>query len=57
MRYQVKCYSAPFENTSYVCLDDAIDLCYNLSEEYGLTEVIEWNGPYQNVVASYEWGK
>ena len=57
MRYQVRCYSAPFENTSFICLDDAVDLCYNLSEEYGLTEVIEWVGPYQNVVASYSWGK
>ena len=57
MRYQVRCYAAPFENTSTDDLDRAYDLCYNLSEEYGLTEVTEWVGPYQSVLASYEWGK
>jgi hypothetical protein len=57
MRYQVHCYSAPYENTSYDDFDRAVDLCYNLSEEYGHTDVIEWVGPYQTVVASYVWGK
>ena len=57
MRYQVHCYSAPYENTSYDDYDRAVLLCYNLSEEYGHTDVIEWVGPYQTVVASYVWGK
>ena len=56
MRYEVRCYSAPYENTSLLSYDDAVDLCYNLSEEYGLTEVFTWVGPYQNLIASYEWG-
>ena len=56
MNYEVKCYSAPFENTSFSSMEKAIDLCYNLSEEYGLVEVIQWNGPYQNVVSSYTYG-
>lgn len=57
MSYDVKCYSAPYENTTCFDYDRAIDLCYNLSEEYGLTEVIQWVGPHQHVIASYEWGK
>ena len=57
MRYQVHCYSAPYENTSYDDFDRAVLLCYNLSEEYGHTDVIEWVGPHQTVVASYVWGK
>ena len=57
MTYEVRCYSAPYENTTRWDYDKAIDLCYNLSEEYGLTEVISWAGPYQQVIASYEWGK
>ncbi len=56
MMYEVKCYSAPYENTSTSDLDRAYDLCYNLSEEYGLTEVIQWVGPHQHVIASYTYG-
>ena len=56
MNYEVKCYSAPFENTAFSSLEKAIDLCYNLSEEYGLVEVIEWVGGFSNVVASYTYG-
>ena len=57
MTYEVKCYSAPYESTTCWDYDKAIDLCYNLSEEYGLVEVITYNGPFQNVIASYNWGK
>ena len=57
MSYEVRCYSAPYENTTCWDLDTATDLCYNLSEEHGLTEVIQWVGPYQHVLASYEWGR
>ena len=57
MTYDVKCYSAPYESTGGLDYDRAIDLCYNLSEEFGLVEVIQWVGPHQQVVASYEWGK
>ena len=57
MRYQVKCSSAPYENTSTDSLDRAYDLCYNLSEEYGYVEIVEWVGPYQQLVADYTWGK
>ena len=57
MNYQVRCYSAPYENTSFSDLDKAIDLCYNLSEEYGHVDVITFVGPHQQVLASYTWGK
>ena len=57
MSYYVKCYSAPYESTTCYDLDKAYDLCYSLSEEYGLVEVIEQSGPFQNVMASYTWGK
>ena len=57
MSYEVKCYAAPFENTTCFDLDQAYDLCYNLSEEYGHTDVIQWVGPHQHVIASYTWGK
>ncbi len=39
MRYSVHCPSAPFENTSFVDLDDCWGLCLDLSEEYGYAEV------------------
>ena len=39
MRYSVHCPSAPFENTSFVSLDDCWGLCLDLSEEYGYAEV------------------
>ena len=57
MRYYVKCDAAPFENTSFADLNSAYDLWYNLSQEYGRTEIIEWNGPHQNVIAEYSWGR
>ena len=57
MSYEVRCYSAPYENTSTSDYDRAIDLCYNLSEDHGLTEVVQWIGPHQQVLASYEWGR
>ena len=57
MRYNVKCDAAPFENTSTDDLDRAYDLCLELSMEYGRTEIIEWNGPFQHVIAEYSWGK
>ena len=53
MSYEVKCYSAPYENTTCWDYDKAIDLCYELSEEYGLTEVTQWVGNYRKVIASY----
>ena len=39
MRYSVHCPSAPFENTSFVSLDDCWGVCLDLSEEYGYAEV------------------
>ena len=47
MSYEVRCYSAPVENTTVWDLDKAIDLCYNLSEDYGHTDVIQWVGHHQ----------
>ena len=57
MSYEVRCYAAPFENTTCFDLGRAYDLCLDLSEEYGLTEVIQWVGGFQQVIASYTWGK
>ena len=57
MSYYVKCHSAPYESTTCYDLDKAYDLCYSLSEEYGLVEVLEQSGPFQQVMASYTWGK
>ena len=53
MRYYVRCSAAPYENTSTDNLERAYDLCYNLSEDYGHAEVIEWAGPHQHVIAEY----
>jgi len=39
MRYSVHCPSAPYENSSFVNLDDCWDLCLDLSVEYGYSEV------------------
>lgn len=39
MRYSVHCPSAPYENSSFVDLDDAWGLCLDLSEEFGYAEV------------------
>ncbi len=39
MRYSVHCPSAPYENSSFVNLDDCWGLCLDLSEEYGYAEV------------------
>jgi len=57
MRYYVRCSSDPYENTSTDDLGRAYDLCLSLSEEYGHAEVIEWNGPYQQVIAEYTNGQ
>ena len=57
MRYNVMCHSAPFENTSTDDLGRAYDLCLELSEEYGLTEIVEWRGAYRQVIADYTWGR
>jgi hypothetical protein len=37
--YEVRCPSAPFENTSFKKLEDCWGLCLELSEEYGYAEV------------------
>ena len=39
MRYSVHCPSAPYENSSFVDIDDAWGLCSDLSEEFGYAEV------------------
>ena len=39
MRYSVHCPSAPYENSSFVNLDDCWGLCLDLSVEYGYAEV------------------
>ena len=40
MRYSVHCPSAPFENSSFINLEDCWGLCLDLSEEYGYAEVL-----------------
>ena len=57
MRYYVKCDSAPYENTSTDDLGQAYDLCLDLSMDHGRTEVIEWIGPHQHVIAEYTYGR
>jgi len=39
-RYEVRCPSAPFENTSFEKLEDCWGLCLDLSEQYGFAEVM-----------------
>ena len=39
MRYSVHCPSAPYENSSYINLEDCWDLCLQLLEDYGYAEV------------------
>ena len=39
MRYSVHCPSAPYENSSFIDIDDAWGLCLDLSEEFGYAEV------------------
>jgi len=51
MRYSVHCPSAPYENSSFVDLDDAWGLCLDLSEEFGYAEVRQGDhllGSYTN---------
>ena len=38
--YEVRCPSAPYENSSFQSLEDCWGLCLGLSEEYGYAEVI-----------------
>lgn len=57
MRYQVRCPSDPYENTSTDDLGRAYDLCLSLSEEYGYAEITEWNGPFQQLIADYTNGR
>ena len=42
MRIDVKCYAAPYENTT-TTLDKAIDLAYSLSEEYQCDVDLRYN--------------
>jgi hypothetical protein len=42
MRIDVKCYAAPWENTT-TDLDKAYDLAYNLSEEYQCDVDLRYN--------------
>lgn len=42
MRIDVKCYGAPWENTT-TDLDKAYDLAYNLSEEYQCDVDLRYN--------------
>mgnify|MGYP003115980189 FL=1 len=55
--YEVRCPSAPYENTSFDSLDKCWTLCLNLSEEYGYAEVIfrALNGN-QSLMGSYTNG-
>ena len=53
MSYEVRCPSDPYENTTCWDLDKAMDLCYNLSEEYGYAMVVQWVGPHQQLIAEY----
>ena len=58
MRYSVHCPSAPFENSSFINLDDCWGLCLDLSEEYGYAEVLfcALNGSY-STMGSYTLGR
>ena len=56
MRYEVHCSSAPYENSSFLSLDEATDYCYSLSEEYGYVEVIQWVGKFRQCIVEYTWG-
>lgn len=42
MRIDVKCYAAPWENTT-TDLDKAYDLAYSLSEEYQCDVALRYN--------------
>jgi hypothetical protein len=42
MRIDVKCYAAPYENTT-TTLDKAIDLAYSLSEDYQCDVDLRYN--------------
>ena len=53
MTYEVRCPSDPYENTTCWDYDKAIDLCYNLAEEYGYAMVVQWVGPHQQLIADY----
>jgi len=53
MRYSVHCPSAPYENSSFVNLDDCWGLCLDLSVEYGYAEVRYGNC----VMGSYTLGQ
>ena len=50
MRYSVICPSAPYENESTSDLDEAYDLCWSLSEEFGYAQ-IRHNGV---IIADYQ---
>ena len=53
-RYDVRCGQAPWENTT-TDLDNAIDLAYNLSEEYQCDVNIHYNhtGTIYTTVSNY----
>jgi len=53
MMYEVRCPSDPYENTSTLDYDRAVDLCYNLAEEYGYAMVVTYNGPHQQLLLDY----
>ena len=55
MSYEVRCPSDPYENTTVWDLDKAMDLCYNLAQEYGYAEVTQWVGPHQHLIAEYSY--
>lgn len=54
MRYDVRCGAAPWENTT-TDLDKAIDLAYNLSEDYQCDVDIYYNstGTLYTTVSNY----
>jgi hypothetical protein len=56
MTFEVRCYAAPYENTSTRSENRATDLAYHLSLDHGLVEVIMWMGAHQRVVSSYTYG-
>ena len=53
MRYSVHCPSAPYENSSFVNIDDAWGLCLDLSEEFGYAEVRQG----EHLLGSYTDGR
>lgn len=50
MKYEVRCPSDPYENTSYDHFSKAVRYCHNLSDQYGYAEITTWENGFQQLV-------